>query len=98
MMEETDKLQNTENVPENVETPVLPNPENRERDLQEANPTIQPEENTPENVIILQECQGYNGMIDAICSMAPSMRAASWLTILLVLFLPWFFAISETTT
>ena len=31
---------------------------------------LTPEENTPENVIILQECQGYNGMIDAICSMA----------------------------
>ena len=48
MMEETDNLQNVERVPENAENPVLPNPENRERDLQEANPTIQPEENTPE--------------------------------------------------
>ena len=31
---------------------------------------LTPEENTPENVIILQECQGYNGMIDAICNAA----------------------------
>jgi altronate hydrolase len=31
---------------------------------------LTPEENIPENVIILQECQGYNGMIDAICDAA----------------------------
>ena len=31
---------------------------------------LEPEENNPENVIILQECQGYNAMIDSICSAA----------------------------
>ncbi|MBO4409797.1 MAG: UxaA family hydrolase, partial [Spirochaetales bacterium] len=31
---------------------------------------LEPEENTPENVIMLQECQGYKAMIDAICSAA----------------------------
>ncbi|MDR0561582.1 MAG: UxaA family hydrolase [Spirochaetaceae bacterium] len=31
---------------------------------------LDPEENAPENVIILQECRGFTGMIDAILSMA----------------------------
>ncbi len=31
---------------------------------------LEPEEITPENVIMLQECQGYEAMIDAICSAA----------------------------
>ena len=31
---------------------------------------LKPEENTPENVIMLQECQGYEAMIEAICAVA----------------------------
>lgn len=31
---------------------------------------VDPENNTPENVIVLQECKGYNAMIEAIMSMA----------------------------
>ncbi len=31
---------------------------------------LEPEEITPENVIMLQECQGYDAMIDSICSAA----------------------------
>ena len=31
---------------------------------------LEPEEITPENVIMLQECQGYDAMIDAICTAA----------------------------
>ena len=31
---------------------------------------LEPEEITPDNVIMLQECQGYDSMMDAICSAA----------------------------
>ncbi|MBQ9574487.1 MAG: galactarate dehydratase [Synergistaceae bacterium] len=31
---------------------------------------VDPENNTPENVIVLQDCKGYNAMIDAITGMA----------------------------
>jgi len=33
---------------------------------------LSPEENNPDNVIVLQECKGFSGMISSICAMAES--------------------------